>query len=114
MLLPIQPDVHGLVLDPSKCWQFRKQARKDFENNPAGRIWWVNASTKIKTSMRDQTYAEDDLTLPSGMYVFGITDQPVTNERLVSELTTMFDLECKNPSVPYYNMAPYNNLHTVH
>ncbi len=63
--------------------------------------------------MHDKTYAEDDLTLPSGMYVFRITDQPVTNERLVSELATMFEMECKNPSVPVYNMAPYNNLHSI-
>lgn len=100
-MISIQPIVRKLSLRPhyTKSWQFKKEIPEEFRDNPAGRIWWVNANTKVMTSLNDNTESEH-MPLPPGVRVFHLVGPAIQESALVSELKTLFSEEAQTPTVP--------------
>lgn len=105
------PQVRELVLDErrDRKWRFTKRMRREFENKPAGRIWWVNTNTKIKTHVRDKC-VDGFERAPGGFRVFEALETEAVLDEVVGELRRLFEEERERPTVPYYDMAPYNHL----
>ena len=99
--------VHKLIPSDNR-WKFTRKMKREFENNPAGRIWWVNTNTKIKTNIADQCTEITDP--PPGLHVFPM-DPP--ESPVVDELRSLYQQEITKPTLPFYNMAPYNKLHIL-
>lgn len=108
----ITPVVHELHLShPERMnkWKFKKAMKHEFANNPMGRIWWVNTNTKIKTSIHDMTSHTDD-GAPPGLKVFAPLASSSELKKVVLDLQNFFQEEVSKPTVPFYDMCPYNRF----
>lgn len=119
-MITIEPVVHKLVLGPrsaDQVWKFKKPMRSEFHDNLAGRIWWVNHSINVRTSLvKDQSEKNALVTrLPPGMHVFSLQnmDHDIQEKEVVSELESLFQQEADQPTVPLYDMSPCNNLRVL-
>jgi hypothetical protein len=105
----ISPDVCELI-PQSSHWKFTKKMKREFVDNLAGRIWWINTNTKVKTHVDDKCTVHTPK--PSGIRVWALGGhqdlQPV-----IDELKSFFDEERVHPTLPFYNMEPYNKLYIM-
>jgi hypothetical protein len=111
----ITPVVKEIVFADSvrqHAWKFTKAMKKEFANNPAGRLWWVNTNTKIKTSVNDKC-VESGLGLPPGMRVFAPIVGPKDLRGVIRELTRLYGEEARHRTLPHYCMAPYNDFNIL-
>ena len=105
----ITPEVCELIIGNPR-WKFMKKMKREFANNLAGRIWWVNTNTKIKTHVDDKCTVP--AAKPPGLRVWALEGQQDL-QPVVDELQFFFDEERAQPTLPFYNMAPYNKLYIL-
>lgn len=108
------PHVYELKLDSERnsAWKFTKNMKSEFKDNPAGRLWWVNTNTKVRTYLNDKCIHTSD-PLPPGLHVFPPLASPETLDQVIVEFQHLYHEERENHTLPDYNMIPYNNIHVL-